>query len=121
MYVTLRDLFWIQSVIPCKLRQQISTILSESDTDMKNALRNLLTNAKRATQIALIVLVVELSIEHPDRKAALLKSAESLMMRPQQYRKLLQDFRHRLLKTMNLKAIQKEEEREEEEDERFYL
>lgn len=123
MYVTLRDLFWIQSVIPFKLRQQISTILSESDTDMKNALRNLLANAKRATQIALIVLVVELSIEHPDRKAALLKSAESLMMRPQQYRKLLQDFRHRLLKTMNWKTIQKEEEREEEEeeDEGFYL
>lgn len=121
MYVTLRDLFWIQSVIPFKLRQQVNTILSESDTDMKKVLRDLLTDAKRATQIALIILVVELSIEHPDREVALLKAAESLMMRPLQYRKLLQDFRNRLLKTMDWETIQKEEVEEEEEDERFHL
>lgn len=118
MYVTLRDLFWIQSVIPFKLRQQINTILSESDADLKKALRNLLTHAKKATQIALIVLVVELSIEHPDREVALLKAAENLMMRPNQYRKLLQDFRHRLLKTMDWASVHKEVE---EEEEQFYV
>lgn len=120
MYITLRDLFWIQSVIPFQLRKQINSILFESD--MKKALRNLLTNTKQATQIALIVLVVELSIEHPDREEDLLKAAENLMMRPNQYRKLLQDFRHRLLKTMNWAYFQKSAATEEEEDdERFYV
>lgn len=125
MYVTLRDLFWIQSVIPFQLRQQINTILSESDADMIKVLRNLLTNSKTATQIALIVLVVELSIEHPDREVALLKAAENLMMRPNQYRKLIQDFRYRLLKTMDWtfrkKVVVEEEEEEEKKEESFYI
>lgn len=124
MYVTLRDLFWIQSVIPFQLRQQINTILSESDVGMIKVLRNLLTNSKKATQIALIVLVVELSIEHPDREVALLKAAENLMMRPNQYRKLIQDFRYKLLKTMDWassfrKKIEKEEG--EEKPSSFYV
>lgn len=92
---------------------------------MIKVLRNLLTNSKKATQIALIVLVVELSIEHPDREVALLKAAENLMMRPNQYRKLIQDFRYKLLKTMDWassfhKKIEKEEE-EEEEPSSFYV
>lgn len=118
MYVTLRDLFWIQSVIPFHLRQQINTILCETDEGLKKALRDLLTNAKQATQIALIVLVVELSIEHPDRKKALLNSAESLMIRPLRYRKLLRDFRYQLLKTMNCEAVQTGEVVD---DDPFYL
>lgn len=106
-------------MIPFQLRQQINTILSESDADLKKALRNLLTYAKKATQIALIVLVVELSIEHPDREVALLKAAESLMMRPNQYRKLMQDFRYKLLKTMDWASVHKGNKKEEEEE--FYV
>lgn len=110
MYVTLRDLFWIQSVIPFHLRQRINTILCETDEGLGRVLRDLLTNAKQATQIALIVIVVELSIEHPDREKALLKSAESLMIRPLRYRKLLRDFRYQLLRTMNWETEEKEED-----------
>ena len=96
MYVSIRDLFWIRSQIPFKLRDVVThSLLQETTTSVT---RELLLNEPDATQLALIILLVDLSIEHPERKEPLLKCTESLLIQPDRHRKFLRDFRRELKK-----------------------
>ena len=100
MHASLRDLFWIRAAIPPRLRDAVSSALLRETTDrgLKDIVREFLLHERDATQLALIVLAVELSIEHPQRKEALLQCAESLMTRPDRYRPLLLEFRREMKK-----------------------